>query len=428
MPGHTRPSGGDAVSLLFDGILALAVGLGFLLALVGSGTVLGKLHAYDIGVGILGFFTVVGWLLAPRTMPIARTEIGLIGAILLFAATMGLLASTLVPRHPQPLIQLLFLARIVGLFVVFAAFAFLASRFPRMTRVAFLLTSLFLLVYVARIIATGNFTGYYNYLDIPGTRAPLQSGFAFGVLAAMFLGFAVVASSATRRILSLLLALCLAFSAIGTVSRTNTLAVVVTFALTPVVWAFFLGKYRQLLLVFAGVALLIGAFSMVYLAGFLPEPVHDPVEATLRRLGKFEAASNLRIRNWMRYFGDAPVHVFAYWLSGLGIGAQSVLSELHAGFTLRFDSLYLRLFFEWGVLGVSLWLVFFVNVLARVRRLSRPLTVPFLLLCIYGGVVGVTHEWLFVGVSGYLFMAIVGALLGWAAAASRRTVNPDGLA
>lgn len=418
-------AGGKAVGSLFDGAVALAVGLGFLLTLVGVGEVYGKLHAYDLGVGALTLFTAVGWLLAPRSMPIGWTEIWIVGAILAFAGGMALLASTLVPSHPQPLIQLLFLARIVGLFVVFAGFSFLAGHFPRMTRLAFLTTGLLLLAYVARAIVTGDFSGYYSYLDIPGTDAPLQSGFTFGVLATLFLGFSIIAASATRRLLSLLLAFCLALSAIGTISRTNTLAIVITFVCAPVVWAIFLGKYRQTLLLFTGIAILVGSFALIYLAGLLPEPVHDPVEATLRRLGKFEAASSLRVRTWTRYFNDAPVHMFAYWLTGLGVGAQSVLSDLDAGFTLRFDSLYLRLFFEWGMLGTSLWLVFFINILARIRRLSRPHMVPFLLLCIYGGVVGVTHEWLFVGVAGYLFMAIIGALLGWALVMSRPEVQRD---
>ncbi|KAA3623883.1 MAG: hypothetical protein DWQ08_10995 [Proteobacteria bacterium] len=410
----------DTVTSLFDRAFALLLSGGFLFAVVGTGSLYGKLHAYDVGVGLLAAALLTGWLMSPRSLPLTRWDIVLMAAIVALACVMAIVPATLLSETPRPVIQLFFLARVVGLFVVFLGFVFLASRWPATTRTAFVLTGVFLLAYAVHAAITGNFTGYYDYLDIPGTSAPLQSGFAFGILAALFLGLAVIAPSTPARGGYLLLAFGLAFAAIGTVSRTNTIAVAFTSMLTPLVWAVFRRKYRQTLLVCLGLGALIGAVGLGYLAEALPEPLQGPMEATFRRLGKFEASSNLRFREWASYFADAPVNVAVYWLTGLGVGAQSVLSRVDAGFTLRFDSLYLRLFFEWGAIGLALWTAFFLHLLSRVRRCASSFAVPLFLTLVYGGVVAVTHEWLFVGVSGYLYMAISGALLGWAEAVRPR--------
>lgn len=400
---------------LVDRLPALVVSGGFLLAVVATGKVLGKLGAYDVALGFVLGFLFLGWFLAPRSLPLNRGDLFVVSAVMVYASVMAVVAATGLSDRPQPLVQLMFLARVAGLFVAFTVFTFLAACWPSTTRAAFVLTALVLLAYVVRALITGEFTGYYDYLDIPGTRAPLQSGFAFGILATVFVGLSLVEVSTARRVFFLLLALCLGLSAIGTVSRTNTLAIVAVVIVAPVVTAAFLGKGRQMFLIGLALGALVGALLFAFVTDLLPEVVYGPVNTTLRRLGRIEAATSLRVENWRSYFADAPVPLAIYWLTGLGVGAQSVLSEVQAGFTLRFDSLYLRVFYEWGVIGAALWVAFFVRLLSRVRRDSPRMVVPLVLVLAYGSVVGVTHEWLFVGVSGYLFMATAGAITGWAA-------------
>ncbi len=403
-----------AATAMADRLPALIVGGGFLIVVVATGRLFGKLNTYDVAIAVLSAFLFLGWLAAPRSLRLSRFDFLLMGSLMTYASLMAVVAATGLTDEPQPQVQLMFLARVAGLFVVLTVFAFLAACWPATTLAAFGVTALLLLAYVARTFITGEFTGYYDYLDIPGTRAPLQSGFAFGILATLFLGLVVIDRSTIRRLFYLLLALSLGFSAVGTVSRTNTLAVAAVLVAVPFVAAVFRGKYRQMFLLALALAALAGGLLVAYVTDLLPDVVYGPLNTTLRRLGRIDAASSVRLRNWLSYFADAPAPVAIYWLTGLGVGAQSVLSEVKLGFTLRFDSLYLRIFFEWGVIGAALWITFFARLLYRVRRDSPRLAVPLVLVLAYGAVVGVTHEWLFVGVSGYLYMAICGALVGWA--------------
>lgn len=403
----------DVTSYLAVRGTALLLSAGFLAAVVATGSIYGQLNLYDLLVVPLLAVLLACGIIEPSRVRFDRFTITMIVAILCYGFVMSLVAATVLTEEAKPIVQVMFMARIGALFVIFMFFAYAAQRWPGVVGLGYLLVALFLVGYALIALVTQNFTGYYDYLDIPGTSAPMQSGFAFGILSAFFLGMAVV-SCRTRTLTGrLFLAGILGLSAVATVSRTNTLAVVFCLCLMPALWAVARKNYKLMSILYLGLVIFCVLVTGLYLAGIAPVAISEPISSTINRLTNFEASSNLRIANWISYFELSPAPLSLYWVTGLGVGAQSVLKDPDLGSTLNFDSLHLRLFYEWGIVGLGMWLVFFGRILVYVSRLSRRLFVPVALVLAYGFVVGFTHEWLFVGVSGYLFMSILGTLVGW---------------
>lgn len=403
----------DVTSYLVVRSTILLLSAGFVAAVVGTGSIYGQLNLYDLLVAPLLAVLLAWALMEPRRVRLDLLTITMIVAILCYGFIMSLVAATVLTDDSRPILQVMFMARIGALFVVFLFFIHTANRWPAVVGLAFGLVALLLVGYTVLALVTGNFTGYYGYLDIPGTSAPMQSGFAFGVLSVFFLGMAVVGRGAWMPPVGLLLAGILALSAMATQSRTNTLAVMFCLGLMPGIRAIETKNYKLMSILYVGLAVFGLILVGLYLAGVAPAAISEPIGNTITRLTHFEASSNLRVSNWISHFELSPAPLSLYWVTGLGPGAQSVLKNPDLGSTLNFDSLHLRLFYEWGVVGFGMWLVFFTNVLIKIIRLSRRLFVPAALITAYGFVVGATHEWLFVGVSGYLFMSILGTLVGW---------------
>ena len=139
------------------------------------------------------------------------------------------------------------------------------------------------------------------------------------------------------------------------------------------------------------------------------------VYQSFERFSRIDLAATSRIEKWVYFFFNT-VHDFSnpivFLFTGVGIGAAANFQYQQGSSFFNFDSVLLRMFWEWGPIGVILWLGIFTFILVTTYKRSQTAGVCMFAVYVFGIVYGFGVEFLWIAPSGYAFAALIGVLHG----------------
>ena len=254
---------------------------------------------------------------------------------------------------------------------------------------------------------------YYGYARIGANFAPANTGFLIGSLAVSLSGLTILLANQKslwiRRFIGLfaLFSVALLLMTGSKSSISGTLVGLVLLGLYSVGKGKIGGRFAILLsVVFLFVAGLI-VFSFLTSKGLAYQ--------SFERFSRIDLAATSRIEKWVYFFFNTA-HDFSnpivFLFTGVGIGAAANFQYQQGSSFFNFDSVLLRMFWEWGPIGVILWLGIFTFILVTTYKRSQTAGVCMFAIYLFGIVYGFGVEFLWVAPSGYAFAALIGVLHG----------------
>ena len=303
-------------------------------------------------------------------------------------------------------------ARSAGVFIVMLFFSSVARKYGE----KFLWVLLVIVLIAVQNTIMQYMSGvraYYGYARIGANFAPANTGFLIGLLAVSLSGLTILLVKQKflwiRRFIGLS-ALFSVFLILMTGSKSSisgTLVGLVLLGLYRVSKGEFSARFATLLsVVFLFVAGLI-VFSFLTSKGL--------VYQSFERFNRIDSAAVNRIEKWVYFFFNTA-HDFSnpivFLFTGVGIGAAANFQYQQGSSFFNFDSVLLRMFWEWGPIGVILWLGIFTFILATTYKRSQTAGVCMFAIYLFGIVYGFGVEFLWIAPSGYAFAALIGVLHG----------------
>ena len=303
-------------------------------------------------------------------------------------------------------------ARSAGVFIVMLFFSSVARKYGE----KFLWVLLVIVLIAVQNTIMQYMSGvraYYGYARIGANFAPANTGFLIGLLAVSLSGLTILLVKQKflwiRRFIGLP-ALFSVFLILMTGSKSSisgTLVGLVLLSLYRVSKGEFSARFAILLsVVFLCIAGLI-VFSFLTSKGL--------VYQSFERFNRIDSAAVNRIEKWVYFFFNTA-HDFSnpivFLFTGVGIGAAANFQYQQGSSFFNFDSVLLRMFWEWGPIGVILWLGIFTFILATTYKRSQTAGVCMFAIYLFGIVYGFGVEFLWIAPSGYAFAALIGVLHG----------------
>ena len=303
-------------------------------------------------------------------------------------------------------------ARSAGVFIVMLFFSSVARKYGE----KFLWVLLVIVLIAVQNTIMQYMSGvraYYGYARIGANFAPANTGFLIGLLAVSLSGLTILLVKQKflwiRRFIGLS-ALFSVFLILMTGSKSSisgTLVGLVLLSLYRVSKGEFSARFAILLsVVFLCIAGLI-VFSFLTSKGL--------VYQSFERFNRIDSAAVNRIEKWVYFFFNTA-HDFSnpivFLFTGVGIGAAANFQYQQGSSFFNFDSVLLRMFWEWGPIGVILWLGIFTFILATTYKRSQTAGVCMFAIYLFGIVYGFGVEFLWIAPSGYAFAALIGVLHG----------------
>ena len=254
---------------------------------------------------------------------------------------------------------------------------------------------------------------YYGYARIGANFAPANTGFLIGSLAVSLSGLTILLANQKslwiRRFIGLfaLFSVALLLMTGSKSSISGTLVGLVLLGLYSVGKGKIGGRFAILLsVVFLFVAGLI-VFSFLTSKGLAYQ--------SFERFDRIDSAVVNRIEKWVYFFFNTA-HNFSnpimFLFTGVGIGAAANFQYQQGSSFFNFDSVLLRMFWEWGPIGAILWLGIFTFILVTTYKRSQTAGVCMFAIYLFGIVYGFGVEFLWIAPSGYAFAALIGVLHG----------------
>ena len=303
-------------------------------------------------------------------------------------------------------------ARSAGVFIVMLFFSSVARKYGE----KFLWVLLVIVLIAVQNTIMQYMSGvraYYGYARIGANFAPANTGFLIGLLAVSLSGLTILLVKQKflwiRRFIGLS-ALFSVFLILMTGSKSSisgTLVGLVLLSLYRVSKGEFSARFAILLsVVFLCIAGLI-VFSFLTSKGL--------VYQSFERFNRIDSAAVNRIEKWVYFFFNTA-HDFSnpivFLFTGVGIGAAANFQYQQGSSFFNFDSVLLRMFWEWGPIGVILWLGIFTFILVTTYKRSQTAGVCMFAIYLFGIVYGFGVEFLWIAPSGYAFAALIGVLHG----------------
>ncbi len=303
-------------------------------------------------------------------------------------------------------------ARSAGVFIVMLFFSSMARKYGE----KFLWVLLVIVLIAVQNTIMQYMSGvraYYGYARIGANFAPANTGFLIGLLAVSLSGLTILLFKQKvlwiRRFigLSALFSVVLILMTGSKSSISGTLVGLVLLGLYRVSKGEVSARFATLLsVVFLCIAGLI-VFSFLTSKGL--------VYQSFERFNRIDSAAVNRIEKWVYFFFNTA-HDFsnpiAFLFTGVGIGAAANFQYQQGSSFFNFDSVLLRMFWEWGPIGVILWLGIFTFILATTYKRSQTAGVCMFAIYLFGIVYGFGVEFLWIAPSGYAFAALIGVLHG----------------
>ena len=303
-------------------------------------------------------------------------------------------------------------ARSAGVFIVMLFFSSVARKYGE----KFLWVLLVIVLIAVQNTIMQYMSGvraYYGYARIGANFAPANTGFLIGLLAVSLSGLTILLVKQKflwiRRFIGLS-ALFSVFLILMTGSKSSisgTLVGLVLLSLYRVSKGEFSARFAILLsVVFLCIAGLI-VFSFLTSKGL--------VYQSFERFNRIDSAAVNRIEKWVYFFFNTA-HDFSnpivFLFTGVGIGAAANFQYQQGSSFFNFDSVLLRMFWEWGPIGVILWLGIFTFILVTTYKRSQTAGVCMFAIYLFGIFYGFGVEFLWIAPSGYAFAALIGVLHG----------------
>ncbi len=303
-------------------------------------------------------------------------------------------------------------ARSAGVFIVMLFFSSMARKYGE----KFLWVLLVIVLIAVQNTIMQYMSGvraYYGYARIGANFAPANTGFLIGLLAVSLSGLTILLFKQKvlwiRRFigLSALFSVVLILMTGSKSSISGTLVGLVLLGLYRVSKGEVSARFATLLsVVFLFIAGLI-VFSFLTSKGL--------VYQSFERFNRIDSAAVNRIEKWVYFFFNTA-HDFSnpivFLFTGVGIGAAANFQYQQGSSFFNFDSVLLRMFWEWGPIGVILWLGIFTFILATTYKRSQTAGVCMFAIYLFGIVYGFGVEFLWIAPSGYAFAALIGVLHG----------------
>ena len=390
---------------LGDKALVFLTGLQFLLATIGdrvgdagiSSSLFRGLHFSDL---LTPIFVLCVILLLPKITRIIGTSVKFaVFGWLAYCFTFGILGPFFISTGTNvPLgVGLLFAGKELQFLSFFLLCVYVANKVP-LTAIRFLnWVGLLLVVWLFKEMIDP--TGYY-LVGLPFEKGASQTGAVYALLGvAMFYIQTLAKTTLTRRIILFILGIALVIGSILSLSRSAVLGLGI---------AYFVGMVRSLRQFrIAVLILLLMWLSFVLLAdtGFVGSS-----DFIFDRWADVNEHAGYRISKWNDLVGfilDHPVSL----LIGAGLGTPNYLvlgPEL--GVMLAVDSGYVRRLFEVGIFGSVFYILVFLTLWNRARKLQVG-TAIFGLICVIGGT-SITLEAFQVSQTALLFFGLCGIYIG----------------
>ena len=303
-------------------------------------------------------------------------------------------------------------ARSVGVFIVMLFFSSVVRKYGE----KFLWVLLVIVLIAVQNTIMQYMSGvraYYGYARIGANFAPANTGFLIGSLAVSLSGLTILLANQKslwiRRFvgLSALLSVALLLMTGSKSSISGTLVGLVLLGLYRVSKGEFSGRFAILLSVVLLFVTGLIVFSFLTSKGL--------VYQSFERFNRIDSAVVNRIEKWVYFFFNTA-HDFSnpimFLFTGVGIGAAANFQYQQGSSFFNFDSVLLRMFWEWGPIGVILWLGIFTFILVTTYKRSQTAGVCMFAIYLFGIVYGFGVEFLWIAPSGYAFAALIGVLHG----------------
>ena len=303
-------------------------------------------------------------------------------------------------------------ARSVGVFIVMLFFSSVVRKYGE----KFLWVLLVIVLIAVQNTIMQYMSGvraYYGYARIGANFAPANTGFLIGSLAVSLSGLTILLANQKslwiRRFvgLSALLSVALLLMTGSKSSISGTLVGLVLLGLYRVSKGEFSGRFAILLSVVLLFVTGLIVFSFLTSKGL--------VYQSFERFNRIDSAAVNRIEKWVYFFFNTA-HDFSnpimFLFTGVGIGAAANFQYQQGSSFFNFDSVLLRMFWEWGPIGVILWLGIFTFILVTTYKRSQTAGVCMFAIYLFGIVYGFGVEFLWIAPSGYAFAALIGVLHG----------------
>src|SRR5690625_1044393 len=319
--------------------------------------------------------------------------------------------------------------RFVEILLMLFAVPVAVNAYPKQSFMVLFYSFLVLFGYTVLNVVFAFQPGYYGLVVLPGETGPYQVGitFVFFVLFFLWIYLAKYFLLTHRLItpvisrLSLLLFGLSLFLVLLNVQRTSILAVIFCTVLSLLLALFI--RYKDIIMQNLKLMSLLGlsAVAVVYLVNLLGGDLLNTLLYVARRFEAFDSASNIRITRWISFFNLDPWSGLTSFF-GVGLGSHNFFYGT-GDFTLRFDSLPLRLLFETGIFGLLAFIALHAVILIVVYKRSRIIGLFTLLLFLFMSVMSITFEAPFVYVPGTMFYTLVGLSIGISYHLSVRTIR-----
>ena len=303
-------------------------------------------------------------------------------------------------------------ARSAGVFIVMLFFSSVARKYGE----KFLWVLLVIVLIAVQNTIMQYMSGvraYYGYARIGANFAPANTGFLIGSLAVSLSGLTILLANQKslwiRRFigLSALFSVALILMTGSKSSISGSLVGLVLLGLYRVSKGEFSARFASLLSVV--LLFVTGLILFSFLTG------KGLAYQSFERFSRIDLAATSRIEKWVYFFFNTA-HDFSnpimFLLTGVGIGAAANFQYQQGSSFFNFDSVLLRMFWEWGPIGVILWLGIFTFILVTTYKRSQTAGVCMFAIYLFGIVYGFGVEFLWIAPSGYAFAALIGVLHG----------------
>ena len=155
--------------------------------------------------------------------------------------------------------------------------------------------------------------------------------------------------------------------------------------------------------------------ALMILVGWSLVSKHGLIFASLERFQRVDKSAVDRFGKWVYFFLSSAKELSSpllFVFTGMGPGAVAIFQYQQGSSFFNFDSLLGRMLWEWGPIGVVLWLSLFYFVLVSAYRRWQPAGIGIGSLYIFAFVYGFGVEFLWIAPSGYIFAALVGMMHG----------------
>lgn len=339
------------------------------------------------------------------------------GAIIVYGLVLTLMLMR--PLSVKPITVVMFQARILECYICYALTAVVTSMEPRAIERALLFGIYAIGLYAVYQLLTAHFSGYYGFIGLPGEDGPSQGGQLYAMSGLFFIYLANSRPHHQLRYLVVFIAY-IGF-AIGTISRSTMVGIGTTMLLFPLLVCIpdsrrMLSRNMRLMsLGLMTVPITIGALAFSDLKAFLALCYN-----VYTRLSYVSEGGGERLAHWTSFFHIQTNTSLLSYVTGLGVGS---FQDLYGIKTLAFDSQYLRLIFELGIIGAVIWFWALFSVYRRIGTLNK--SYLFFALVVSGPmlVMGFTHEIFYVGKTSATFYIMMGFFTGMAYRAQQENVS-----